>query len=262
MNAGHGVIFSQYGNQPFVWLDYAAYAGRLLAGGTPPWKDAAALVAWYRSAQALLKSDVVALPIAEVVSARCESVTTGASPSTAADAAQLLGRILSDAGVRELAVASLAGLRAVFPTVPLVLHLPSPGAWVRRIAQECGCELGGEIDEDAIDTAAVVMADFLRSFSNSGLDGILVDELGDAPPKQADELYLPLLNVAQHYQWHSGWRGACGARCGFGFTLGVDGDVEECAWQSAADDKRRPRYLVIPGDAVPETVLETLEAQR
>jgi hypothetical protein len=262
MNAGQGAIFSQYGSQPFVWLDYAAYAGRLLADGAPPWKDAAALVAWYRSTQALLKSDVVALPVAEVVSARSEAMTASASLATAADAAQLLGRVLSDAAVRELAVASLAGLRAVFPALPLVLHLPSPGAWVQRIAHECGCELDGEVDEDAIDTAAVVMADFLRSFSNSGLDGILVDELGNAPPAQADELYLPLLNVAQHYQWHSGWRRPGGARCGFGFTLGAEGDIEERDWERTAESKARPCYLVIPRDAVPETVLETLEAQR
>ncbi len=262
MNAAQGAIFSQYGSQPFVWLDYAAYAGRLLADGAPPWADAAALVAWYRSAQALLKSDVVALPVAELASARSGPMPAGASPATAADAAQLLGRILSDAGVRELAATSLAGLRAVFPALPLVLHLPSPGAWVQRVAQECGGDPDIELDEDAIDTAAVVMADFLRSFANSGLDGILVDELGNAPPAQADELYLPLLNVAQHYQWHSGWRRPGGGRCGFGFTLGAEGDIEERDWQRAAGGKERPRYLVIPRDAVPETVLETLEAQR
>src|SRR5882757_3842478 len=50
-----------------LWLDYDAYAGALLANGSVPWLDVDALVGWMRKAQSLLKSDVVAVPMATVV---------------------------------------------------------------------------------------------------------------------------------------------------------------------------------------------------
>ena len=37
-----------------IWLDSHNYAGRLLAGGAPPWLEVAAFVAWQRKTQGLL----------------------------------------------------------------------------------------------------------------------------------------------------------------------------------------------------------------
>ena len=51
-----------------LWLDDADYSAALLAGGAPPWLDATAYVAWRRKAQSLLKSNVIAVPVARIFS--------------------------------------------------------------------------------------------------------------------------------------------------------------------------------------------------
>jgi len=58
------------GTRRLLWLDHCAYSARLLAGGRAPWLDVAACAAWLRQAQGLLRSDVLALPLAEVAAAR------------------------------------------------------------------------------------------------------------------------------------------------------------------------------------------------
>ena len=57
-------------------------------------------------------------------------------------------------------------------------------------------------DAGQAETAAMYSADFLRTFSDSGVDGLLLDE----GPVPADELtdpeaYRPVVNVAEHYEW-------------------------------------------------------------
>ena len=262
MNAQTADIFSQHRGRAFLWLDYRDYAARLLAGGNAPWGDPTALVAWFRAAQGLLHSDVVMLPAAAVAAAH-------AAPADAdGDPLRRLRQQLSDATLRQAVNTTLAGLRAAFPALPLVLHLPTPGAWLALLLRD-GADASLAQDEDSIDAAAVLIADFLRSFANAGLDGLLLDELDGTPPQDADALYLPLLNVASHYGWRAGWRCGEGACAGFAFVLAPDGDIAECAWPASPSTAmpahrpaHRPRYLRIPVDGIPEQVLSVLEAQR
>src|SRR5260370_17107247 len=65
-------LLKQPGGESVIWLDSHNYAGRLLAGGAPPWLEVAAFVAWQRKTQGLLKSSVASLPLAPVVAAWLE----------------------------------------------------------------------------------------------------------------------------------------------------------------------------------------------
>jgi hypothetical protein len=44
-------LLKQPRRESVIWLDSHNYAGRLLAGGAPPWLEVAAFVAWQRKTQ-------------------------------------------------------------------------------------------------------------------------------------------------------------------------------------------------------------------
>ena len=87
---------------------------------------------------------------------------------------------------------------------PVVLSMPSPAPLAprqRRTRRPAGRRAA---DPDRADTAAMYLADFLRIFATSPVDGLLLDE---GPTPAADlmhpDAYRPVLNVADHYDGRS-----------------------------------------------------------
>lgn len=263
-----------------VWIEYAAYAGKLLAGGAPPWLDVDAFIAWQRKAQGLLKSDVVALSAAEVAAA-----WIGTHPDLAAAMAAKrrvpfpLRTLLADEGLRGHLGDLLRGLRSSFANLPLALSLPSPRRATGRAYALAHGEDPDEVDDDAVDSAATYVADFLRAFAECGIDVLLFGEsAGGAPRSAADvELYRPALNVGAHYRWDVGIR--LPEPNGFGAVPGIDFWIAPQPIAAAAvgilvgDDfwhgGSAPvppdggfRFTEIPAQAEPESVLERLAALR
>lgn len=269
-------------SRPVLWLDADAYAGRLMAGGAVPWLDAAGFIAWQRKAQGLLKSDVVALPLASVCEAwllvHPELKTSMAEKRRAVFPLKVL---LSDQALRAHLVELVAGMRVVFSALPLALIVPSPRAWIAvTYAQAHGAEAEVEIGDDEADSASMYLADFLRSFADSKADVLLLDEKGEAQPVTTTLLscYQPLSNVAQHYRWDLGLRASSagiesceGAELGFviaaapiaNIHTGVD--VPLAFWEGAeapAAPSGGFRFVTIPEQAKPEIVLEHLGGLR
>lgn len=193
------------GGQRRVWIDYAAYAGRLLGNGAAPWADVAELVSWYRKAQGLLGSDVVTLPVARIAQAwlaanpGLQQALTEKKRATAP-----LKALLADESLRGHLHETIAGLHDSFAATPLVLACPAPGAFVRAAHAWAHGETGIEIGEDEIDDGAVYLADFLRAFGDTAISALLLEE--DAVPAAGvlDEFYRPLFNLATHYRWDAG----------------------------------------------------------
>lgn len=264
-----------------LWLDYSAYAGRLLAGGKIPWLQVSDYVAWQRKAQGLLKSDVVAVPLAPLVATWVEAHTELREAMAAKRRATFpLKNLLADAELRAHLVELLAALRAGSGRLPLVLCLPSPRAWVRAAhAQAHGADEGLEVGGDEVDSAAVLVADFLRAFGESSVTALLLEErAGDEPDRAELAWYQPIVNIAAHYRWDLGLRLPEAARdiagaSGFGFVIAPKAIAGLCSgiatpagfWKGAPapacpDDGFR--FAEIPGDANPEKVLESLGTLR
>lgn len=263
-----------------LWLDYGAYAARLLAGGSVPWLDADAANGWVRKAQSLLKSDVVTLPVEAVIEAwlgtHPELITAmGAKRRTV----YALKTLLADEPLR----AHLAGLAKVLRSSlggsPLVLALPSPRLWIGLAYAQANAGEAAEVDADAVDGAAAYVADFLRGFAEVGLDGLLLEESVDSVPASAEDLrlYQAVFNVAAHYRWDIGLRLPQGASPaageGLGFVLAsapVDGiavglKMPEDFWDGAVAPGCPAggfRFAEIPASANPEGVLERLAVLR
>lgn len=261
-----------------LWLDYGAYAARLLANGAAPWLDADAAGAWLRKAQSLLKSDVVVLPVAAVTEqwlrARPELAAAMAAKSRAVFP---LKTLLADAPLRAHLVELARVLRALFDKQPLVLALPSPRRWAALAYSQAYTGETPELDADVVDSAAAYVADFLRAFADCGIDGLLLCEDAASAPATADDLalYQPVFNVAAHYRWDAGLQlppgspGAAGDGPAFvladeplaGLPTGIA--VPPAFWTGAAPPPAAGfRYAEIPAEAQPERVLERLALLR
>lgn len=262
---------------PRLWLDYDAYAGRLFGNGGAPWNDVDALVGWYRKAQGLLHSDVIAVPLSEIAAGRVakhaalrEAMASGRRTIAA------IKTLLADEGLREQVHELLAALAASFAGTPIVLATPSPRrlvGWARSLA---GLD-AVDVDDDAIDNAALLLTDFLRTFGDSGLAGVLLVESADDPPAtpEALELYRPLFNVGAHYRWAIGIRSehplpacdgiafAIATTAGDGVASGLV--VDAGFWNGDAPRKRAAGqflHATLPADAQPESVLARLALLR
>jgi hypothetical protein len=264
------------GERP-LWLDATDYAGRLLANGAIPWFDLAAFIAWHGKAHALLRPDVVALPLAPLTAA-----WLAAHPALA-DAMKAKRRsvwplktLLADDAFRRHAEELLRALRASHEQLPLALVLPSPRHWLAG-AYVAAHGAAPEAGEDEIDSAAMYLADFLRTFGNAGLDAILLEEDARSEPRSLAEVgwYQPVLNVAAHFRWDAGLHLPVaadypGGEAGFDFIVAprviagqASGVVPDSGfWQGEAVPAADFFLVRIPGDAEPETVLERLALLR
>jgi hypothetical protein len=264
-----------------LWVDGAAYAQRVLTKDQPwPWDDTAAFVALVRKQQQLLQSDVLTIDLAAyyamVIATQPSLVEAmGARPRTNYALKTLLEDAPSIARVAEVvgAVAQVKG------PIPLVMTCPSPKLWTETafIAAQPGGH--AEFGWPDVEKAAVYVAGFLRTFSQAGVDGILIVDRACDGPTNAEELtsYAPVLNVAEHYRWAAGLyqRGKeCSfARDAFGFVIN-DRTVEAQCFGAIVDDllwagDGEPAlpaanfyFTKVPADAEPEIVLARVQYAR
>lgn len=264
-----------------LWLDYTAYAGALLANGSVPWLDTDALIGWMRKAQSLLKSDVVALPLGVVAVRWLEQhAELKAAMGAKRRAVYPLKTLLADEALRAYLGGLVGALRASFPRQPLFLLLPSPRLWLAQAAAQALPGEGIEIDDDAVDSAAAYIADFLRAFAECGIDGLLLQESAASEPASDEQaqLYQPVFNVASHYRWELGAQLPVAAHQaspgdGGGFVIApraVSGRMAGVVvpagfWGGETPPPCPPdgfRYAEIPADAKPESVLDRLSSLR
>lgn len=267
------------GGERTLWLDYADYAGRLLAGGSVPWLDVAAFVAWIRKAQGLLRADVIGFPVDRFVGAWLAAhPTLGAAMAAKSRAAFPIKTLLGDEAMRAELVALVKALRAGAAGTTLALSLPSPRAWVAQAYRQAhGTDV--DVGDDEADAAALYIADFARAFGEAGVDVLELVETAESEPESAaaTACYQAVCNVAGHYRWDIGLR-VPGARydgsAGTFDFITTPGAVVAAAhgqsvapefWSGAALPATVPAsfwYATIPAGSTPEIVLERLALLR
>lgn len=258
---------------PRLWLDDTAYTSRLLAGARAPWLDAAEVVAWRRKAQALLQPDVIELDVSALVSAWIEA----RAPLRASMAAKRrmtapLRTLLADEALRQHVAEILLGLRGS-NAGPIALRIPSPPHWIAQ-AYEAAFGTSAKPGEDEAESASLYVADFLRAFSEAGLDVLLLDEIPAATlatPGQAS-WRQSVINIARHYRWDVGLRADCDIDCDqsdLDFLIAPKGmramEVSTSFWETGNVPSIATGsfwFASIPEDAQPELVLERLAALR
>ncbi|NLH81157.1 MAG: hypothetical protein GX458_10000 [Phyllobacteriaceae bacterium] len=268
-----------------VWLKSSGYARRLLAGAEgDPWETPAAYLSFFAQAHGLLRPDVAVIDVADLYRS-----WTRRHPDLVADmgarrrVAVPLRKLLDEDGPRrvldEVVEAVLAHMRG---RSPVVLAFPGPRAWLEEAKAIAGlADL--EVDDDAVEDAAMYLADLLRAVSSHPIAGVLFEEDGareiDAAALAA---YRPILNVAEHYRWGVALRGrfadgldpaalaefdAVIAERPFEAPLaGAFGlDVGAAVWRGEPAPEcagKSFRFVEIPVEARPETVLDSLDRLR
>jgi hypothetical protein len=200
-------LLRRSGRPSVIWLDSHCYAGRLLAGGAPPWLDVAAFVAWQRKSKGLLKSNVASVPVAPVVAAWLDAHPDLSDAMGAKTRAVYpLKVLLADEALRAHLVEMAAGMCSGAGGL-LALVMPSPRAWV-ALAYRQAYGVNVEVGEDEADSASVYIADFLRAFGEVGLDALLLQEASENQPASVEDLiaYQAVYNVAVNYKWDVGLR--------------------------------------------------------
>lgn len=254
-----------------VWLETSGYARRLLlgAGGDPWGAGAATYLSFFSQARGLLPADVAEVDVGELFRSWIDR-----HPELAAEMGAKkrvtwpLRRMLEEEGPRrlldEVTEAVGANLQG---QVPLVLALPSPAAWLAEAQKMAGREPDVS-DEDAVEDAAMYMADFVRCVAGRPIGGLLLREEGVPGPA---ERYAPLLNAARHYRWAVvGQDVAPGAAGLFDVTIGAGGeargrDVGTALFSGDPLPEIGPEgflFARIPVGHPPEAVLEALARLR
>ncbi len=275
------IVEALQSGRKLLWLDAVDYAGALLAGGAVPWLDTAAYLAWSRKAQSLLRPDVVSLSLDRVCVAWLDANPSLREAMAAKSRAVYpLKVLLADDALRAQLVDLVKGLRSGSSEQPLALECPSPRLWVAiAYAQAHGADADVEVGDDEADSAALLMADFLRVFADAGVDLLLLHESAQSEPESAAgiECYQSVFNVAAHYRWAVGLHVPAGRYAGgesaLAFVLaprtlpdGVSGHVLASSFWETGDAGTVPaqglRYAQVPAGLQPEQVLERLGALR
>jgi len=264
-----------------LWLDYYDYAGDLLGQGRIPWLDAAAFGALQGKAQALLPSAVIHLPVEPVAAALIAQDPELLQQMRARPRSGFpLRCLLEQPALRRAVTELLQPLRASNPQRPLALLLPSPRRWLALTHELARGEPlpASAMGADEIETASMYLADFLRSYAESGIDAIVLQECGGCGPRSAQELawYAPVINKVQHYRWELGLLDAAPAASlpnggGLSFYIVPEPSADAIAgrllapsfWNGDAPPARpdtRLLYAAVPRGAVPEQVLSRLAA--
>ena len=278
------LLASGRGGVPGLWIDCLDYGRRLFLGGDDPWADPARFVSAFTQAQHLLKSDIIDVRVEDYV--KSWLLRDGATLEAARRPTSELKQILGDDGLRDGLLAILATLGDLARGCGgVALTLPSPRRWVRLCVERTGGDLGENLDEDNVEMCAMYVADFLRTFAESGVSTILLEEDGD-PGADPSELYQPVYNVASGYQWdvallvpgglatdpNVGNLAACIVDPDQFDTLSADSGARGTAipakyWSGKSAKSGVPvnseiTYVRIPEDANPEKVLERLAELR
>lgn len=191
------------GRATAIWFDSLAYCREKLLSGAPvPWGSPGELTALAGKAQGMFQSDALLIdladPYAQRVAADDELRVAMAARSRPGYA---LRTLLADERARAVALEAVTTITAGAGATPVVLRIPSPARWLAVTAEQAGQDAAPP-DRDRADTAAMYIADYLRTFAGQGVDGLLLDE---GPAAAGDlihpEAYRPVLNVAAHYEW-------------------------------------------------------------
>jgi len=265
-----------------VWFDAAAYGRtRLLGGGDVPWNSPAELSSFFAKLGGMFGSDAILVDLADVFARRVAADQQfRASMAARSRPGYALRTLLGDARARDTAAEAVRVLAATSGPVPLVVALPAPGRWLVAAAQQAGADPAPP-DAGQAETAAIYAADFLRTFSGAGVDGLLLDE-GRVPAAELihPDAYRPVLNVAGHYEWPvliqadaatawphgpvpgvAGWLSPNGPAPA-GEPAGRWGIVADADFWAGADPPAAADlvFAPVPADADPEAVMKRVRA--
>jgi hypothetical protein len=186
-----------------IWFDSLGYCrAKLLAGQPVPWGSPGELAGFSGKAQGMFRSDAVLVDLANLFAWRvADDPELRAAMSSRSRPGYALRTLLADEQARAVAVDAVGVASGRGDATPVVLSMPSPARWLTVSAEQAG-QHAAPPDPDRADTAAMFIADFLRIFATAPVDGLLLTESATAAADLIrPEVYRPVFNVTDHYEW-------------------------------------------------------------
>lgn len=241
-------------------IDDTDYSTAVVRQGTPiPWTDTTLTAGHFDQVRALLDPDALWVDVERLLTAHTDArpdlvAAMGARTRTGYP----LRTLLTDP---EVLSAGRETLETVAKTArrQLILHVPSPAAWLASAHRVAGNPLDA-VDADRADGASMYIAEWLGQLGSLPIALILLDARG-ALFAESLAPYSAVANVASHFDWTLGLWHANGIDTAAGNpSIGVLGPEY---WTDGAENTRavpEADVLVtsIPASASPEHVLEQL----
>lgn len=266
-------IIQQRGSDSALrWLDWFDYGQKVILNDRDiPWGDTASLVNFLGQGQSLLKLGVASIPLGDYFNwwitqkpAALEEMHGKKRVGFA------LKKFLANTSLRK-DLKDLISAAAASSSTPFVLSIPSPRQllpWAHGTANQLS-ESAIDLEEVAVDSATVYLADFLREFADTQLAGVLVYEADNAELESEQlALYQPIVNIGDAYQWAIGVYAPSSVGTFSALDLMISENNEDCGiiarplpdnfWSKGGKSDSDFAYGKVPADAIPEKVLEVL----
>lgn len=211
MNLANVIADPQSGRKHAVILDHLDYSQAVILQNRPiPWEDPMAYANFMGQAQGLLKPDAALLHLDRFYGHRtATSHSLQDDMSARSRTGFALRTMLADVRTLEI-VMDIATTFSQTQREAVVLHLPSPMAWLATTHAFSGKDDAADLDADDAENASMYVADWLRNFSALPVAGVLLDDRTPTGvprlPSVGLEVYTPVINVAENYRWTLGIR--------------------------------------------------------
>lgn len=251
-----------------LWLDGTDFAKKtLLKSGDIPWMNSTETAALFGQLEGVLSADALSLPLMEVLTAWLQ-----ANPQALMDMSgkkrvryavkKLLTHPVFRHDLKEL-LSSIAGVISG----DIYVVLPGNSAVTRWAHTQANPDTEPfDLSELDVDSVSVYLADLVREFKECGVKAVIATvENEDMASGARPELYQPIANVAEHYQWSFGClltaeAGDEGFKNGAGMVIsrGAAGNVallNDAFWQDGVLPQPAPvLYSPVPVDLAPEQI--------
>ncbi|MFC3846981.1 hypothetical protein ACFOPX_00310 [Helicobacter baculiformis] len=249
-------------SQKRLILDARAYAHKVLMQHKPyPWHDATLYSNYMKQVASLLKADALVLRFDKLLEEELQNNSAlVAKMAEKSRSTYALKVFMADEELRAI-TSSLVNTATNTLHVHILTQLPSPLALLKMTAKAVGASQ--DFEDEHIENAGVYYADWLRSYKDSKVCGLLFDARAFS---LSEELYQPIINTASSYGWMVGFReeralhflGESDSIPVLDSDFWIDkSDGGACAGGACVN---RVFFTEIHKDAVPEVVLEKLGA--
>ncbi|WP_120944934.1 MULTISPECIES: hypothetical protein [Helicobacter] len=189
-------------SQKRLILDARAYAHRVLMQHKPyPWHDPTLYSNYMKQVASLLKADALVLRFDKLLEEELQNNSAlVAKMGEKKRSGYALKVFLGDETLRAITT-SLINTATQILHVHILTQLPSPLTLLQMTAKAVGASQ--DFEDEHIENAGVYYADWLRSYKDSKVRGLLFDA---RPHDLNTSLYQPITNTAQNYAWLVGFR--------------------------------------------------------
>ncbi len=221
-----------------------------------PWHDATAYANHLSQLVALLKPQVAVISLDKmIIQELADNQNLSRAMGEKTRASYALKTFMSHEDFKK-AVSALVASSVQTLRIPVIVQLPSPLQMLYLTTSAAQPDTDYEFNDDDAENAAIYFADWLRTFKDNKIAGLIFDERGG---KVAEASYQPIRNIAEHYQWVVGMRRAKE-------IIFIDPKINVAVlpktyWTSGTSDIESSGVLFaeILQDAVPEQVLDFRE---